>query len=252
VVTPVLAGSAGAGASVFAAAAADALQRAGRCALLVDTAEPSRSGLCSAAEVEGRHATSPASGVRVRYSWRGHVVLARRETDLDPAITVLPGLEPMQWLPLPPLEPLHVTVVDLGQDWTRTEATTPTGARSWLRAPVGGCPAPRPVLVVRATRPSLMAAEAALARLDSWIGAGQLVAPARLVVMASWKKRGWPAGVTGAAGARVARLLDDAVFVPYDRDLDLGGVTAAPTPARVQAVVAELLDQWGLLTPPTT
>lgn len=249
VLLPVLAGSAGAGASVFAAAAVDALQRAGRCALLVDTAEPSRSGLCSATEVEGQHATDPAPGVRVRYSWRGHAVLARRETDLDPAITVAPGLAPMQWLPLPPLEPLHTTVVDLGGDWTRPGAAGPDGARSWLRAPAGGSPPPRPVLVVRATRPSLMAAEAALARLDSQVGAGQLVAPARLVVMASWKKRGWPPGVTGTAGARVARLLEDAVFVPYDRELDLGGVTADPCPARVQAVVADLLDQWGLLTP---
>jgi hypothetical protein len=251
VVVPVLAGSAGAGASAFAAATVDALQRAGRCALLVDAAEPFRSGLCSATEVEGQHATCPTPGLRVRYSWRDHVVVARKETDLDPATTSIPGLEPLQWLPLPPLEPLHTTVVDLGQDWTRPEACAPAGACGWLRGPAGGSPAPRPVLVVRATRPSLMAAEAALARLDSRVGSGQVVAPARLVVMASWKKR-WPAGVTGAAGARVARLLDDAVFVPYDRDLDIGGVTAAPTPTRVQSVVADLLDQWGLLTSPAT
>lgn len=249
---PVLAGSAGAGASVFAAAAADVLQRAGRCALLVDAAEPFRSGLRSATEVESRHTTAPVPDVRVQYNWRHHAVVAGRETDLDPATCAAPGLEPMQWLPLPPLEPLHTTVVDLGQDWIRAEACDPAGACEWLRAPVSGSPAPRPVLIVRATRPSLMAAEAALARLDSLTTSGRLVGPARLVVMASWKKRGWPAGVTGTAGARVARLLDDAVFVPYDRDLDLGGVTADPTPARVQAVVAELLDQWGLLTPPTT
>jgi hypothetical protein len=251
VVVPVLAGSSGAGASVFAAAAVDALQRAGRCTLLVDAAEPFRSGLSSATEVEGQHATSPAPGIRVRYSWRDHAVMASRETDLDPAVAAIPGLEPLQWLPLPPLEPLHTTVVDLGQDWTRPESCAPDGACGWLRTPTGRSSAPRPVLVVRATRPSLMAAEAALARLDTQVGAGQLVAPARLVVMASWKKRGWPAGVTGAAGARVARLLDDAVFVPYDRDLDLGGVTADPTPTRVQAVVAGLFDQWGLLTPTT-
>lgn len=245
---PVLAGSAGAGASVFAAATVDALQRAGRCALLIDAAEPFRSGLCSATEVEGQHTTSPAPGLRVRYSWRDHVVVARKETDLDPATTSIPELEPLQWLPLPPLEPLHTTVVDLGQDWTRPEACAPTGACGWLRGPAAFSPAPRPVLVVRATRPSLMAAEAALARLDSRIASGQVLPPARLVVMASWKKRGWPAGVAGAAGARVARLLDDAVFVPYDRDLDIGGVTAAPAPTRVQSAVADLLEQWGLLT----
>ena len=271
VVLPVLAGSAGAGASVFAAAAVDVLQRAGRCALLVDTAEPSRSGLSSATEVDGEHATAPAAGVRVRYSWRGHAVLARREPDpelgpgrhlsptggvvesYDDGPAALPGLEPTRWLPLPPLEPLHATVVDLGQDWSRPHtgggSVLTEGAWAWLRAARGEL-APSPVLVVRATRPSLAAAEAALARLDAHIGAGQLLAPTRLVVMASWKKRGWPKGVVGAAGARLARLVDDAVFVPYDRDLDIGGVTAEPTPARVQAAIAELLDDWGLLARP--
>ncbi|HZS21063.1 MAG TPA: hypothetical protein VFA63_08750, partial [Pseudonocardiaceae bacterium] len=130
VVVPVLAGSAGAGASVFAAAMADALQRAGRCALLVDTAGRSCSGLCSASEVEGQHTTTPALGVRVRYSWRGHALLARSES--DHGVAAVPELAPIQWLPLPPLEPLHVTVVDLGQDWTRSNPTRSVGACSWL------------------------------------------------------------------------------------------------------------------------
>jgi hypothetical protein len=265
-VVPVLAGSSGAGASVFAAAMAHSLQWAGRCALLIDTAEPSRSGLCSATEVDGEHATRPVAGVAVRYSWMGHAVLARREPDPGPdpghhhpadwaGLGSLPSLQPHQWLPLPPLEPLHTTVVDLGGDWARPHTTgghpLTHSALAWLRAPRAGT-VPRPVLVVRATRPSLAAAEAALARLDTYIGAGELVAPARLVVMASWKKRGWPRGVTGAAGARVARLLDNAVFLPYDRELDLGGITAAPCPERVRSAVAELLDQWGLLSPSTT
>lgn len=250
-VVPVLAGSAGAGASVFAAAAVDALQRAGRCALLIDTAERSRSGLCSAVEVEGQHTTAPASGLRVRYSWRDHALLAHQEADMDTAGTLVSGLEPTQWLPLPPLEPLHATVVDVGSEWTRPDADQAGGVCQWLRAPSAG-PPPRPVLVVRATRPSLMAAEAALARLDPQIADGDLVAPERLVVMASWKKRGWPPGVAGTAGARVGKLLEQAVFVPYDRDLDLGGITAQPTPSRVQAPVSGLLDLWGLITPPIT
>jgi hypothetical protein len=263
-VLPVLAGSSGAGASVFAAAAVDELARAGRCALLIDTAEPARSGLTSATETDGEYATRPAAGVQVRYSWRGHAVLARREPDPAPgdhhrtapaALAPLPAIDPHRWLPLPPLEPLHTTVVDLGGDWTRPHSHTghplTHGAWAWLRAARTGT-APRPVLVVRATRPSLAAAEAALARLDGHIGAGELVAAARLVVMASWKKQGWPRGVTGTAGARVGRLLDDAVFVPYDRDLDLGGITADPCPERVRTVVAQVLDDCGLLRPPIT
>jgi hypothetical protein len=256
-VLPVLAGSSGAGASVFAAVAVDVLQQFGQRALLVDTGEPPRSGLCSAAEVDGDRTIHTAPGVIVRYSWRGHAVLARREHDAacpDRAgLSAIPCLEPHRWLPLPAIDPLHATVVDLGSDWTRPEPDPgrdlSTGMLAWLRAAYPAAAGPRPVLVVRATRPSLAAAEAALARFDPLFASGELVAPARLVVMASWKKRGWPRGVVGTAGARVARLLDDAVFVPYDRDLDLGGVTAELTPPRVRAVVAQLLGEWGLLPP---
>jgi hypothetical protein len=248
VLVPVLAGSSGAGASTFAAAATDVLQHAGRCALLVDGAEPSRSGLAAAAALHGAVVSELAEGVRVRYSWRGHSVLAQLETEL-PALAPTPQITPPQWLPARGLAPLHVTVVDLGQDWSRCTPTPLRGASGWLRMGAAGAPRPWPVLVVRATRPSLMAAEAALARLDPWIRAGQAAAPARLVVMASWKRRGWPPGVTGAAGSRVAALLPDAVFVPVDRDVDLGGITEQPTPPRVQAAVAALLHDWGLLTP---
>ena len=188
-------------------------------------------------------------------------MLARREPDPGrpiPAeaarLAALPGLDPHRWLPLPPLEPLHATVVDLGGDWARPHidpgSAISDGALTWLRAARAGA-APRPVLVVRATRPSIAAAETALARLDDHLGSGELVAPAQLVVMASWKKNGWPRQVTGIAGARVSRLLEDAVFIPYDRELDLGGITTEPCPERVQAVVAGLLDDWGLLPPAT-
>jgi hypothetical protein len=149
------------------------------------------------------------------------------------------------------LHPLHATVVDLGQHWSPATPTSMHGPGVWLRNGASEAARPWPVLVVRATRPSLVAAETALARLEPWIGTGQLVAPARLVVMASPKRRsGWPPGVVGAAGARVAALLEDAVFVPTDRELQLGGITEQPTPSRVQAAVGELLHDWGLLTPP--
>jgi hypothetical protein len=37
------------------------------------------------------------------------------------------------------------------------------------------------------------------------------------------------------------------VFVPHDRRLAVGGVTAELTPARVRDAVAPLLGRWGLL-----
>jgi hypothetical protein len=256
VLVPVLAGSSGAGASTFTAIALDVLQQAGRCALAIDTAEPSRSGLAAAASPAGTAVIHPIPGWGVRYPWRGHSVLAQLEATHPPSRhplhqppAALPKIAPSQWLPPGGLRPLHVTVVDLGQHWSSPAPTPLQGPAAWLRAGASDGPHPWPVLVVRATRPSLVAAEAALARLDPWIHAGHLVPPARLVVMASPRRRRWPHGVTGAAGARVAALLDDAVFVPADRELHLGGITEQPTPPRAQAAVGELLHDWGLLTP---
>ena len=115
------------------------------------------------------------------------------------------------------------------------------GAGEWLRR---GMPAPRPVLVVRPTRPSLIHAEQVLARLEAWVEIGAVAAPAQLVVMGA--KR-WPAGVTGVAGRRVAGLVEGAVFVPQDAELAVGGITAELTPAPARDAVAPLLGSWGLL-----
>jgi hypothetical protein len=203
---PVLAGSSGAGASTFTAIAVDVLQQAGRCALAIDTAEPSRSGLATAAPVAGSDIFSPVDGVDVRYSWRGYSLLAQLEPTTTPAAgaaftsslaptptpalapDVLPSITPLQWLPPEGLRPLHVTLVDLGQQWSASTPSALRDAGAWLQTGAPDGPRPWPVLVVRATRPSLMAAETALARLDRWIHTGHAVGPARLVVMAGLRR----------------------------------------------------------------
>lgn len=237
---PVLSGSPGAGASVVAAALTDALQSAGRCTLLVDAADPARSGLAGAAATEGPWAHSPHRKLTIRYSWREHALVARLESSL-PMIT--PGMVPPPPTWLPRLDPLHVTVVDIGHDGWRAAADPLVGAGGWLRY---GTPAQRPLLVVRPTRPSLQLAEQVLARLDPWIAAGVAVAPFAMVVVGA--KR-WPAGVAGAAGHRVARLVEDAVFLPHDQHVEAAGVTDALLPDRLQDAVSPLLAQWGLIPP---
>ncbi len=237
---PVLAGSPGAGASVLAAGLTDALQLGGRCALLIDAADPARSGLAAAASSEGPWVHQPHRRLAVRYSWRGHALLARLESDL-PAIT--PGMVPPPPAWLPELDPLHATVVDVGHDGWRAAANPLAGAGGWLRA---GWPAPRPILVVRPTRPSLRQAEQVLARLDPWITAGAAVPPYQLVVMGA--KR-WPAHVVGAAGRRLDALVGQAVFVPHDGDVEVGGITAELLPPRLLDAVCPLLAGWGLLAP---
>ncbi|MGH3777059.1 MAG: hypothetical protein ACRDRR_15245 [Pseudonocardiaceae bacterium] len=240
-VIPVLAGSPGAGASILTAVLSDALQLAGRCALIVDTADPVRSGLAMAARSEGPWVAGPHPSVRIRYSWRAQALLARVETSLP---VIAPGMVPPPGFWRPPVRELHATVVDIGHDAWRVTAHPLTGAGEWLRQ---GSPAPRPVLVVRATRPSLIHAEQVLARLEAWVGIGAATPPSQLVVMGATR---WPPGVAGVAGRRVAGLLEGAVFVPHDPELAVGGITAQVTPAQARDAVTPLLRSWGLLPVP--
>ncbi|OLM08436.1 hypothetical protein [Pseudonocardia sp. Ae505_Ps2] len=240
---PVLAGSAGAGASCVAAAITDALQADRRCALLVDADDPARSGLACASTWEGPWQRPVNEQVSVRYSWRDNALLARVETPL-PAIT--PGMVPVppDWLPDPPPTPLHTTVVDLGHGGWRAAATPVYGAGGWLRR---GLPAQRPILVVRATRPSLRQAEELLARLEPWVSSGAATPIYQLVVN---NARKWPPGVTGAAGPRITALLDDTLFVPHERSWEIAGVTDDPSPPKAVDALRPLLASWGLITSP--
>ncbi|MDQ2789504.1 MAG: hypothetical protein M3Y73_07295 [Actinomycetota bacterium] len=237
-VIPVLSGSPGAGASVLCAVISDVLQLAARCVLVVDTADPARSGLALATKSEGPWGPGPHSSVRIRFAWRAQALLARVETSL-PVLT--PGMVPAPRFWRPAVPELHATVVDVGHDAWRVSAHPLIGAGEWLRR---GTPAPRPVLVVRPTRPSLIHAEQVLARLESWVQIGAVTAPAQLVVMGA--KR-WPARVAGVAGRRVAGLVEGAVFVPHDPGLAVGGITTQVTPAPAQDAVTPLLRSWGLL-----
>jgi hypothetical protein len=240
---PVLAGSAGAGASCVAAAIVDALQQDQRCALLIDADDPARSGLAGSSSVDGPWTRQVGDHVTVRYSWRDDALLARLETGL-PALT--PGMvpPPPDWLPDPAPDPLHATVVDLGHGGWRAAASPLYGAGGWLRR---GLPSQRPILVVRATRPSLRQAEQLLARLDPWVQRGLATPIYQLVVNGSRK---WPAGVAGAAGPRVAALLDEALFVPHIPAWEVGGVTDEPSPARAVDALRPLLASWQLITSP--
>jgi hypothetical protein len=239
-VIPVLSGSPGAGASVLSAVISDVLQLASRCVLVVDTADPARSGLALATRSEGPWGPGPHPAVRIRFGWRAQALLARVETSL-PVLT--PGMVPAPRFWRPVVRELDATVVDIGHDARRVSAHPLIGAGEWLR---GGTPAPRPVLVVRPTRPSLIHTEQVLARLEAWVEIGAATPVAQLVVMGA--KR-WPARVAGVAGRRVAGLVEGAVFVPHDPELAVGGITAQLTPAPAREAVAPLLRSWGLLPP---
>jgi len=240
-IIPVLAGSPGAGASVVAAALADVLQLAGRCALLVDAADPARSGLAAAASVDGPWTTTVSQLLQIRYSWRHDALVARLESRLP---VISPGMVPPPQCWRPAVDPLHATVVDVGHDGWRATANPLLGAGAWLRS---GVPTARPVLVVRPTRPSLRHAEQVLARLDPWIRSGAVTPPCQLVVVGT---RRWPRGVVGAAGRRLEVLLASALFVPWDGELAAGGITDQLVGVRVRTAVGRMLAEWGALPAP--
>lgn len=238
-VIPVLGASPGAGASVLATVLTDALRACGHRVLLADTADPVRSGLVSAARTEGVRARGPHPLVRVRFSWRGDALLGRLDTEL-PVIT--PGMVPSPPWWRPRDVRLDATVVDMAHDAWRIATNPLVGVGSWLHL---GQPAPRPVLVCRASRPSLLHAEQVLARLDSWAQVGAIAPVEHLVVAGA---RRWPPGVAGAAGRRLAPLIDHAIFLPHDKDVAADGVTAKLVSARLRHAVWPLLESLGLGT----
>lgn len=238
-VIPVLGASPGAGATVLATVLTDALRTAGYRVLLADTADPARSGLVSAARTEGMSARGPHPLVRVRFSWRGDALLGRLDTDL-PVIT--PGMVPSPAWWRPRDVRLDATVVDMAHDAWRIATNPLVGVGSWLHL---GQPAPRPVLVCRASRPSLLHAEQVLARLDSWAQVGAISPVEHLVVAGA---RRWPPGVAGSAGRRLAPLIDHAHFLPHDKDVAADGVTAKLVSARLRHAVRPLLESLGLDT----
>lgn len=236
-VIPVLPGSPGAGASTVAAVLADALQMLSWRVLLADTADVARSGLASAAGVEGPVESGPHDAVGIRFSWRGQALVARAETSLP---VLSPGMVPPPPLWVPPMGSPHVTVVDLSYDAWRMAAQPLSGPGAWLRV---GQPPPRPILVVRPSRPSLARAEQALARLETWTAAGVAVSPVALVVVGA--KR-WPDGVVGAAGRRVSALLDRAIFLPRVQQTAVGGIGPDIAPLRLREAITPLLRAWHL------
>ena len=240
VVIPVLAGSPGSGASVVAATVADALQIAGRCVLLADAADPARSGLAEAAAAEGLSTRRVHDGLTVRYSWRHAALLARLESPHPIVPAMVPP--PSGWLP--PIRPVHVTVVDVGHDGWRAAADPLSGAGCGCAAGTrcrGRC--------WWCARPGRHCA----ARSRSWPSCTGGSPPGWPRHRPSWwssAPAGGPAGSAGWPGRLLAGLLDDAVFLPRHPDIETGGVTADLVPRQLRSAVTPLLQDWQLLDAP--
>ena len=239
-VIPVLAGHAGGGASVLAAVLADAVAAQGHPVLLIDAADPSRSGLADATTTDGLSRVGPHRAVRVRQARRGPSRCARLEFDATPVRS--PGMVPAPQYWTSPGGPVDVTVVDIGWDAWALAAMPLQGPGGWLRC---GTPTPRPVLALRPSLPAARHTEQLLSRLMPWTEGGGVTAIGVVAVMGAKRM---PPALWAAAGAALTPLMASAVCVPEDQGLAQRGVTAQPTPAAAQQAVHPLLARWGLLT----
>ncbi|UJW32552.1 hypothetical protein L3Q67_01815 [Saccharothrix sp. AJ9571] len=238
-VVPILAATSGTGASVTAAVISDALQIEGKSVLLVDTADPVRSGLSRAARTEGPPTDKPFPSVRIRYSWRAQAVLARLDSTL-PVITPSMVPPPEYWPPTG--RRLDVTVADVGHDPWRVGARPVVGAGQWLR-PTN--PAPIPIVVARPTLPSILHAEQLMSRLEPWIHSGLVTRPEHMIVVGA---RRWPRVIAHAGGRLLRTMVDNASFMPHDPTLKVHGITPAVTPAAARRAIEPLLRELGLLS----
>jgi hypothetical protein len=239
-VIPVLGASSGIGASVVAAALFDALDVCGVPTLLVDAADPARSGLASAVANQGAPARTLHPKIGVAYARRGDGWVAQLAAPPTEALSARMVPSPSWWLPDQTAP--AATVVDLGWDPWQIAAAPLRGAGSWLEA--GHPSSPRPVLVVEPNRPSLAKANGLLTRLRPWISAGHIAAPAALVVVSA---RRWPKQITGVAAQALGELMEQAVFLPYDRDVETGGIGPGPVSDRLRTAAAALPARWGLM-----
>jgi hypothetical protein len=201
----VAAAHAGAGASTVALALSEAAAVTGRRAHLVESADPSRSGLVAGASEE--LGLDPSGAWRC--GLRSGVAIARRATERPPD----------GW-PAPPAgDGQGVTVVDLG-----------LVAAGNLDRLVGLHVLP--VIVCRPTVPGVRLTEHLL----------DLVAGAPPVVAAVGPSR-WPGEVTATLGPRLRALrgAGHVVAVPWDRRLEITGLTPHPLPKPVHAAGRALL-----------
>ena len=240
VVIPVLGASGGAGASVAAAALFDVCDAAGRATVLIDGADPTRSGLALAGRPSGatRRVGDGVLVGRAERGRRGHLERLAAGGRVFQA-----GMVPTAQEWFPEGTGAEVTIIDVGWDPWACLAGPAAGPGSWwacsteLPEELRPCP----VLVCSPTRPSVARAQALMTRLLPWSRTQRVAEVLALVVTGAAR---WPAGVAGVAGREVAEL--PAFFLPHHRALARHGITPDPLPARVQAGAARLARDWGL------
>lgn len=243
-VVPVLGAHPQSGASGVALAMADAAAAAGLRVLVVDCADPARSGLAGVAQVEGRSTASAPGRAPVRLAQRrlprGQVEVRRIVGEGTPLASGSVPLPP-DWVTAVAAQ-ADLTVVDLGWDlWNLMVPGTPLGPLSWC---LGAASWTRPVLVVRATAPGVALAEGVLARYRLGTQRAGLVLPAALAVVGA---RSWPAAVAAVLGFQLHQFAAEhpPIWFPHVDEVAVGGWGPHPVSADLVRAAAALLYGLG-------
>jgi hypothetical protein len=248
VLLPVLGAHPQAGASGVALAVADAAAAAGRRVLLVDCADPARSGLAGVCGVEGRSVRGER-GAAIRLATRRlprGVVAVRRL--VGTGVPMRPEQVPSValWVRAD-ANAFDLTVVDVGWDvWALTAPDAATGPLTWA---AGSASRTFPVVVLRPTAASAALAEGVLARYRDGVRQSGLAEPHCLAVVGGGS---WPAPVRAVMGLQLARLARRALFVPESSEAALHGWTTDPAPTgsiRAAAALLKTLSRTGAPPP---
>jgi hypothetical protein len=237
VVLPVLGAHPQAGTSGVALAVADAAAAAGRRVLLIDCADPARSGLAGVCAVEGRSVRNER-GVAVRLASRRlpkGVVEVRRPVGTGEPIRPEQVPSIASWVTAD-ANGFDLTVVDIGWDvWALTAPDAPSGPLAWATGPAART---FPVFVLRPTAASVALAEGVLTRYHDGVRRFGLAEPHCLAVVGGTS---WPPRTRAVMGLHLARMARRTMFVPTSSDAAVNGWTTEPAPTSSIRAGAALL-----------
>ena len=242
VVVPVLGAHGQAGTSGMALALADAAAGVGLRVLLVDCADPARSGLAGVAGIEGRSVRVAQDKAQIRMAIRalprGRVATRRLVGDGTPLqVSAVPL--PLSWAATV-LDEIDITVVDVGWDvWHLMAPSRPIGPLAWCGGPSA---ATFPVMVLRPAAGSVVLAEGVLTRYAS---ATSLLGLAHLLAVVAVGAEAWPPPAQAVMGLYLQQAGERVHFVPATAQAAVGGWGTASAPAASIRTATAVLQTIG-------
>jgi len=241
-VVPVLGAHSQAGTSGIALALADAAASAGLRVMLVDCADPARSGLAGVCAVEGRSVPGDQGRAALRFATRTlprGVVNVRRlisqGTPMDAG--QIPG--PSLWAGVE-ADQFDLTVVDLGWDvWPLTKPGAQLGPLQWC---MGTPSATFPLLVLRVGAASVGLAEGVLFR---YLIGMQRLGFVDMYAAVALGGESWPQSSLVVMGHYLRRLIPRTLLVPTSPEAATLGWTTEAAPQPSVRAAATLLHNLG-------